>query len=113
MIGDFVLGRLLGQGAYARVKLGTHLRTGEEVAIKTYLRKLLVDMQAKHHPSAQQQPQAFVALPVGLSIVIAAFAVATMVGDRSEVGGLGGFADMEGCSPRSRCTQTLESPECD
>ena len=33
-IGHFILGKTLGQGTFGKVKLGTHLLTGEKVAVK-------------------------------------------------------------------------------
>jgi 5'-AMP-activated protein kinase catalytic alpha subunit len=33
-IGHYVVGRSLGQGTFGKVRLGTHLITGEKVAIK-------------------------------------------------------------------------------
>eukprot|EP01061_Rhynchopus_euleeides_P009148 TRINITY_DN18293_c0_g1_i1.p1 TRINITY_DN18293_c0_g1~~TRINITY_DN18293_c0_g1_i1.p1 ORF type:complete len:283 (+),score=74.70 TRINITY_DN18293_c0_g1_i1:50-898(+) len=35
-IGDFELGKTIGSGAFAKVKMGRHTRTGEEVAIKVF-----------------------------------------------------------------------------
>lgn len=33
-IGHFILGKTLGEGTFGKVKLGTHLLTGEKVAVK-------------------------------------------------------------------------------
>ena len=33
-IGHYILGRSIGEGTFGKVKLGTHIFTGEKVAIK-------------------------------------------------------------------------------
>jgi len=33
-VGHYILGKSLGQGTFGKVKLGTHILTGEKVAIK-------------------------------------------------------------------------------
>ncbi|CAD7695557.1 unnamed protein product [Ostreobium quekettii] len=38
-VGDYYLGRTIGEGAYAKVKYGEHVRTGERVAIKVRMAK--------------------------------------------------------------------------
>lgn len=45
VINKYQLGPILGQGAYAVVRVGTHLETGETVAIKIY------DRHDKYNPS--------------------------------------------------------------
>jgi 5'-AMP-activated protein kinase catalytic alpha subunit len=34
IVGDYSVGETLGQGSFGKVKLGTHLKTGQQVALK-------------------------------------------------------------------------------
>jgi serine/threonine protein kinase len=35
-VGHYILGKSLGQGTFGKVKLGTHILTGEKVHIRSY-----------------------------------------------------------------------------
>ena len=43
-IGKFRVGKTIGQGTFGKVKLGTHLETGEKVAIKILLKSKIVEV---------------------------------------------------------------------
>jgi serine/threonine protein kinase len=43
IVGDFVVGRILGRGAFSVVRLGHNKATGEKVAVKTYEKYRLID----------------------------------------------------------------------
>ena len=42
-IGNYQLGRTIGQGTFGKVKLGTHMQTDEKVAIKILEKDKIVD----------------------------------------------------------------------
>jgi 5'-AMP-activated protein kinase catalytic alpha subunit len=42
-IGHYLLGRTIGQGTFGKVKLGTHIPTGEKVAIKILEKEKISD----------------------------------------------------------------------
>jgi len=44
MIGNYVLGKTIGEGTFGKVKLGTHLLTGEKVAIKILEKDRITDV---------------------------------------------------------------------
>jgi MAP/microtubule affinity-regulating kinase len=48
-IEDYSLGKVLGQGAYAVVRIGTHLVTAERVAVKIYEKYRLTDSAKKRN----------------------------------------------------------------
>jgi serine/threonine protein kinase len=51
---DFYLfGKTLGQGAYGKVKLGSHLLTGEKVAVKTFEKSKLTEAHARKRVSRE------------------------------------------------------------
>ena len=35
-VGDYLLGKTIGEGTFGKVKLGTHIPTGEKVRLKTF-----------------------------------------------------------------------------
>ncbi len=43
----YTFGKVLGEGAYGKVKMGTHVLTGEKVAVKTFEKAKLADPQAR------------------------------------------------------------------
>ena len=43
-IGAYTLGKTIGEGTFGKVKLGTHLSTGEKVAIKILEKKKICDV---------------------------------------------------------------------
>ncbi|KAF4667445.1 hypothetical protein FOL47_003576 [Perkinsus chesapeaki] len=43
-IGHYILGRTIGEGTFGKVKLGTHILTGEKVAIKILEKEKIVDI---------------------------------------------------------------------
>lgn len=42
-IGHYVLGKALGEGTFGKVKLGTHILTGEKVAVKVLEKSRIKD----------------------------------------------------------------------
>ena len=46
-LGDFIVGKTIGQGAFSKVKLGFHKETGLKVAIKVIDKKMLADQVDK------------------------------------------------------------------
>mmetsp|Transcript_6662 Transcript_6662/g.16680 ORF Transcript_6662/g.16680 Transcript_6662/m.16680 type:complete len:659 (-) Transcript_6662:1541-3517(-) len=46
-LGEYEFGKLLGEGAYGKVKLGTHHPTGAKVAVKTFEKAKLADTVSK------------------------------------------------------------------
>ena len=44
---DYIIGKQVGQGAYATVRLAIHKRTGKKVAIKIYEKSRLLDPQRR------------------------------------------------------------------
>ena len=49
----YSFGRTLGQGAYGKVKLGSHLLTGEKVAVKTFEKSKLTEAHARKRVSRE------------------------------------------------------------
>lgn len=43
-IGHYMLGRIIGEGTFGKVRLGTHILTGEKVAVKVLEKRLIVDV---------------------------------------------------------------------
>ena len=43
-IGHYLLGKSIGQGTFGKVKLGTHILTGEKVAIKVLEKHRIVEV---------------------------------------------------------------------
>ena len=43
-VGNYKLGRDLGKGTFGKVKVGTHLLTGEKVAIKVLEKDKIIDV---------------------------------------------------------------------
>lgn len=43
-IGSYVLGKTIGEGTFGKVKMATHLLTGERVAIKILEKERIVDV---------------------------------------------------------------------
>lgn len=43
IVGDYLVGRTLGEGSFAKVKIGTHLLTGTKVALKIINKKSITD----------------------------------------------------------------------
>lgn len=43
-IGEYVLHKSIGEGTFGKVKLGTHILTGEKVAVKILEKKRIVDV---------------------------------------------------------------------
>ena len=43
-IGDYMLHKSIGEGTFGKVKLGTHIPTGEKVAVKILEKKRIVDV---------------------------------------------------------------------
>ena len=43
-IGNYILGRTIGEGTFGKVKLGTHTLTGEKVAIKILVKEKIIDV---------------------------------------------------------------------
>lgn len=52
---DYAFGKVIGQGAYAAVKMGTHKHTQQIVAIKTYEKAHLRDPQRKQSVKREMQ----------------------------------------------------------
>jgi serine/threonine protein kinase len=42
-IGHYIIGKNIGEGTFGKVKLGTHILTGEKVAIKILEKKKIVE----------------------------------------------------------------------
>ena len=49
----YAFGKTLGQGAYGKVKLGSHLLTGEKVAVKTFEKSKLTEAHARKRVSRE------------------------------------------------------------
>jgi len=43
-IGQYVLAKTIGEGTFGKVKLGTHILTGEQVAVKVLEKERIVDV---------------------------------------------------------------------
>merc|ERR1719191_2351240 len=43
-IGHYILGKTIGEGTFGKVKLGTHILTGEKVAVKILEKERIVDI---------------------------------------------------------------------
>merc|ERR1719265_2261809 len=43
-IGHYILGKTIGEGTFGKVKLGTHILTGEKVAVKILEKERIVDV---------------------------------------------------------------------
>ena len=43
-IGDYTIGKTIGEGTFGKVKLGIHKMTGEKVAIKILEKKRIIDV---------------------------------------------------------------------
>lgn len=55
IIGDYKVGKLIGEGAFSKVKLGTHIQTGQKVAIKIINKKLMAESNEKsNHEKAKR-----------------------------------------------------------
>lgn len=52
MIGDYNIGKVIGEGAFSKVKLGVHNKTGKKVAIKIINKKM---MQESNEKSAKEK----------------------------------------------------------
>jgi len=44
MIGNYVIGKSIGEGTFGKVRLGTHRQTGENVAIKILEKTRITDV---------------------------------------------------------------------
>jgi 5'-AMP-activated protein kinase catalytic alpha subunit len=44
MIGNYILGKTIGEGTFGKVKLGSHSLTGEKVAIKILEKDRITDV---------------------------------------------------------------------
>jgi len=54
LVGDYAIGRRLGEGSYGRVKEGVHLNTKRRVAIKIYSRKRIKAIAGAEESSAKE-----------------------------------------------------------
>ncbi|KAI8899923.1 kinase-like domain-containing protein [Globomyces pollinis-pini] len=54
-LGEFKIGRTLGQGAFSKVKLGTRIDTNQKVAIKIIDKKLMAESLAKSQKSHKER----------------------------------------------------------
>ncbi|RKP16367.1 kinase-like protein [Rozella allomycis CSF55] len=52
IVGDYQLGRTIGEGAFSKVKLGYHIVTNEKVAVKVLVK---ADMEASENKSVKSQ----------------------------------------------------------
>lgn len=43
-IGNYILGKTIGEGTFGKVKLATHTLTGEKVAIKILVKEKIIDV---------------------------------------------------------------------
>lgn len=43
-IGNYVLGKTIGEGTFGKVKLAIHLPTGEKVAVKILVKSKIIDV---------------------------------------------------------------------
>jgi 5'-AMP-activated protein kinase, catalytic alpha subunit len=43
-IGSYLLGKTIGEGTFGKVKLATHLPTGEKVAVKILVKAKIIDV---------------------------------------------------------------------
>jgi serine/threonine protein kinase len=54
VLGDYIIGHTLGEGGFSKVKLGTHIKTGEKVALKLlHTSKLAMNESSKKQVEAE------------------------------------------------------------
>src|SRR5688572_13394321 len=55
ILGDYKVGKTIGEGAFSKVKIATHTETGTKVAIKIIDKKLMAERAAKSKKAEQER----------------------------------------------------------